>query len=81
MPANAVMDVNQKEEAMDLALGDGFTVVTGAAEGTDALAESCARQRGMQVEVKIPPGHRRAAAVTPVSEDQLYLFCKRRPPV
>ena len=73
MPPNAVMDVNQKEEAMDVALEDGFTVVTGGAEGTHALVESCARQWGMQVELKIPPGHRRVAAVTPVSKDQLYL--------
>ena len=56
---------------MDVSVGAGFTVVTGGAEGTDALVESSARQWGMQVELKIPPGHPRATKVTPVPEGRL----------
>ena len=68
------MDVKKKEEfeePMDLSVGAGFTVVTGGAEGTDALVESCTRQWGMQVEQKIPPGHHCVTKVTPVPEGRL----------
>ena len=44
------MSANKKEEfeePMDLSVGAEFTVVTGGAQGTDALVESCARQVGM----------------------------------
>ena len=68
------MSANRKEEfeePMDLSVRAEFTVMTGGAEGTDALAESCARHVGMQVELKIPPGHPRAIKVTPVPEGRL----------
>ena len=68
------MSANKKEEfeePMDLSVGAGFTVVTGGAEGTDALAESCTIHVGMQVELKIHPGHHRATKVTPVPEGRL----------
>ena len=57
--ADADMSANKKkefEEPMDVSVGAAFTVVTGGAEGTDALAEACARQWGMQVEQKNNPG-------------------------
>ena len=55
------------EEDMDTPLGDGYDIYTGSAEGTDALAEQCARQWGMDVSILIPPGHVRTKTISPLS--------------
>ena len=55
------------EEDMDTPLGDGYEIYTGGAEGTDTLAEQCARQWGMDVNILIPPGHDRTKTISPIS--------------
>ena len=72
--ADADVNANKKEEfeeLIDVPVEAGFTVVTGGAEGTDALADSSARQWRMQVELKIPLGHHRETKVTPAPEGRL----------
>ena len=55
-----------REEPMETPLGDGFTIYSGGALGSDSVAEFAARELGMNVEIKIPPGHPRARSVSPL---------------
>ena len=59
--------IGEEEEAMETPLGNDYTIYTGGAEGTDSLAEQCARQWGMDVSILIPPGHERTKSISPVS--------------
>ena len=59
------------EEDMETPLGDGYEIYTGGAEGTDTLAEQCARQWGMDVNILIPPGHERTKTISPISDAQM----------
>ena len=59
------------EEDMETPLGDGYSIYTGGAEGTDAIAEQCARHWGMDVNILIPPGHARTKTITPVSDARM----------
>ena len=45
----------QDLDAMELQIGRGHVVYTGAAKGTDEFVEQMAKQFGMQVEVLVPP--------------------------
>ena len=56
-----------REEPMETPLGDGFTIYSGSALGSDSVAEFAARELGMNVEIKIPPGHPRACSVSPLT--------------
>ena len=59
------------EEPMEIPLGDGFTIYSGGALGSDSVAEFAARELGMNVEIKIPPGHPRASTVSPLTPQEL----------
>ena len=54
-------------------LGSMFTIVTGGAVGADVLAEECAKEWGMNVNLCLTPHHHRALddKVTPISHDRL----------
>ena len=58
-------------ESMETPLGDGFTIYSGGALGTDSVAEFAARELGMNVEIKIPPEHPRARSVSPLTPQEL----------
>ena len=60
-----------REELMETPLGDGFTIYSGGALGSDSVAEFAARELGMNVEIKIPPGHPRARSVSPLTPEEL----------
>ena len=60
-----------REEPMETPLGDGFTIYSGGALGSDSVAEFAARELGMNVEIKIPPGHPRARSVSPLTPQEL----------
>ena len=62
--------MEQPEETMETPLGDGYTIYTCGAEGTDSVAEIRARELGINVVLKIPPGHSRSKSVTLLSELQ-----------
>ena len=59
------------DEPMETPLGDGFTIYSGGALGTDSVAEFAARKLGMNLEIKIPPDHDRARTVTPLTPHDL----------
>ena len=54
-------------------IGSMFTIVTGGAIGADSLAETCAKELGMNVKLHLTPHHHRALddKVTPISHAQL----------
>ena len=58
-------------ESMETPLGDGFTIYSGGALGSDSVAEFAARELGMNVEIKIPPEHPRARSVSPLTLQEL----------
>ena len=60
-----------REEPMETPLGDSFTIYSGGALGSDSVAEFAARELGMNVEIKIPPGHPRACSVSPLTPQEL----------
>ena len=41
---------------------------SGGTLGTDSIAEQCTKELGMNVVLKIPPGHPRSKTITPLSE-------------
>ena len=45
--------------------GSNFTIITGGAIGADTLAEECAKEWGMNVDLKLCPHHPRASAGHP----------------
>ena len=61
------------DEPMETPLGDGFTIYSGVALGTDSVAEFAARELGMNLEIEIPPDHARARTVTPLIPHDLDL--------
>lgn len=63
--------MEQSEEPMETPLGDGYTIYTGGAEGTDSVAKLCARELEMNVVLTIPPRHPRSKSVTLLRELQL----------
>ena len=63
----------QDLDAMELQIGRGHVVYTGAAKGTDEFVEQMAKQFGMQVEVLVPPNHPRAYFITPFTVEVLML--------
>ena len=44
------------------------TLFTQGSLGTDSIAEQFAKELGMNVVLKIPPGHPRSRTITPLSE-------------
>ena len=56
----------KKDEPMETAPCGEYTIFTGGAEGTDFLAEKCAINAGMKVDIKIPEGHPRSSSITPL---------------
>ena len=63
-------------------IGSQFTIVTGGAIGADALAEECAKEWGMNVNLCLTPHHHRALddKVTPISHgclNQRLVFVER----
>ena len=65
------MEQPKEEEAMEGPVCNGYTICTGGAVGTDSIAEQCARELGMNIEVMIPPDHVRAKTITPLSQSML----------
>ena len=61
------------DEPMETPVGDGFTIYSGGALGTDSVPEFAARELGMNLEIKIPPAHARARTVTPLTPYELDL--------
>ena len=53
------------EQDMQTPLGDGYTIHTGSAIGTDSVAEQCVRELGLNVIVMISQGHARSDPHTP----------------
>ena len=46
-------------------VGEEFTIITGGALGADSLAEECAKEWGMNVELKLCPHHHRVSEAQP----------------
>ena len=65
------MEQPKEEEAMEVPVCNGYTICTGGAVGTDSIAEQCARELGMNIEVMIPSDHVRAKTITPLSQSIL----------
>ena len=59
------------DEPMETPLGGGFTIYSGGALGSDSVTEFASRELGMNLEIKIPPGHRRASTVSPLTPQEL----------
>ena len=59
------------DEPMELTLGDGVTIYSGGALGTDSVAEFAASELGMNIVIKIPPAHPRECTVTPLTSHEL----------
>ena len=67
-------------EGMDVPLGDGFTIYSGGALGSDSAAEFTASELGMKLEIKIPPGHARTRTIsllTPRELDEANPYVER----
>ena len=47
----------EKDEPMDISIGNEHTLYTGGCDGVDVCAEDMARSMGFQVHVKIGPSH------------------------
>ena len=63
----------EKDESMDISIGNEHTLYTGGCDGVDVCAEDVARSMGFQVHVKIGPSHRRSAFITPISYPELKM--------
>lgn len=63
--------MEQSEKPMENPLGAGYTINTGGAEGTNSMAEKCARELGMNAVLRIPPGHARSKTITPLGWNEL----------
>ena len=61
----------KKDEPMETSPCGEYTIFTGGAEGTDFLAEKCAINAGMKVDIKIPEGHPRSSSITPLRSEVL----------
>ena len=53
------------EEAIDVAIGDGYVLYTGGCEGVDQTAEEMGLQLGFKVHVLVGPHYPRAQSLTP----------------
>ena len=65
------LGLQHKEEVMDIAIGDEYTLYTGGCEGVDQTAEEMGVQLGFKVHVLVGPQHPRAQTVTPLSTEEL----------
>ena len=61
----------KKDEPMETSLCGEYTILTGGAEGTDFIAEKCAINAGMKVDIKILEGHHRSSNITALRSDIL----------